>query len=288
MDFPGRHKCVLVTLTCRTPDTHLPQSTTARSALISRLAVRLRTPRFVFRPRSSDSHSPPLSLKQTVGSVAVIDATVSNTPIFVRSSTQSTNRLLGALVLNNIHLTNVPTAVTVTNGPTVLAGSSGSTTIDSWGQGNVFTGTSQTAQFTQSNIAAPSKASSLLDSSGRIFGRTRPQYADFSVSQFVSVRDQGAKGDGKTDDTAALQAVINQFSGCKIIFVDHGTYLVTDTLNIPPGTQIVGEVWSVILGAGSKFQDQSNPHVVVRVGQDGDVGNVEISDIIFATQGPSE
>ncbi|KAI0755599.1 exo-beta-1,3-glucanase [Fomes fomentarius] len=224
---------------------------------------------------------------QTVGSVAVIDATVSNTPIFVRSSTQSTNRLLGALVLNNIHLTNVPTAVTVTNGPTVLAGSGGSTTIDSWGQGNVFTGTSQTAKFTQSNIAAPSKASSLLDSSGRIFGRTRPQYADFSVSQFVSVRDQGAKGDGKTDDTAALQAVINEFSGCKIIFVDHGTYLVTDTLNIPPGTQIVGEIWSVILGAGSKFQDQSNPHVVVRVGQDGDVGNVEISDIIFATQGPT-
>lgn len=36
------------------------------------------------------------------------------------------------------------------------------------------------------------------------------RYEDFSVDQFVSVKDQGAKGDGNTDDTAALQAVFDQ------------------------------------------------------------------------------
>ena len=136
------------------------------------------------------------------------------------------------------------------------------------------------------NIAAPSKPSSLLDSAGRIFGKAHPQYEDFAVSQIVSVRDQGAKGDGKTDDTAALQAVFDKYAGCSLIFVDAGTYLITDTLKIPAGAQVVGEAWSVFLGSGSAFSDQSNPKVVVQVGQPGDTGIVEISEIIFATQAP--
>ncbi|KAI0332110.1 exo-beta-1,3-glucanase [Cubamyces sp. BRFM 1775] len=222
---------------------------------------------------------------QTVGAVAVIDAFVSNTPIFVRSSTPSNGQLAGSLALNNIHLTNVPTAVGVVGGTTVLPG--GTVTIESWAQGNVFSGTSQSPQFVQGNVPAPTKAASLLDSAGRIFGKMHPQYADYAVSQFVSVRDQGAKGDGTTDDTAALQAVFDKFSGCKIIFVDAGTYLISNTLTIPAGTQVVGEAWSVIMGGGSAFQDQNNPTVMVRVGAAGDEGIVEISDIIFATRGPA-
>ncbi|KAI0780740.1 exo-beta-1,3-glucanase [Trametes elegans] len=224
---------------------------------------------------------------QTTGAIAVIDAYAANTPIFLRTSAPSSGKLAGSLVLNNVHLTNVPTAVGVVGGATVLAG--GTTTIESWAQGNVFsgTGTAQTGAFTQGNVPAPNKPAGLLDGSGKIFGKTRPQYADYAVSQFVSVRDQGAKGDGTTDDTAALQAVFDKFSGCKIIFVDAGSYLVTDTLKIPPGTQLVGEAWSVILGGGGAFQDQANPRAVVQVGAPGDEGIVEISDIVFATRGPA-
>ncbi|EMD38344.1 glycoside hydrolase family 55 protein [Gelatoporia subvermispora B] len=221
---------------------------------------------------------------QTVGGEAIIDAVVSNTPIFVRSSVASSS-LAGSLVLNNIQLTNVPTAVGVVGGQTVLAG--GTTTIDSWGQGNVYSGTSATGQFVQANIPAPTKSASLLDSAGRIFGRMHPQYEDYAVSQFVSVKSNGAKGDGKTDDTASLQAIFNQFSGCNIIFFDAGTYLISNTLTIPAGTQMVGEAWSVIMGGGSVFQDQSNPTVMVKVGNSGDEGIVEITDILFATQGPA-
>ncbi|KAI8998466.1 exo-beta-1,3-glucanase [Trametes punicea] len=222
---------------------------------------------------------------QTVGAVAIIDAFAANTPIFLRTSEPSNGKLAGSLVLNNVHLTNVPTAVGVVGGATVLAG--GTTTIASWVQGNVFHGTSQTPQFVQGSVAAPTKPSSLLDSAGRIFGKMHPQYQDYAVDQFVSVRDQGAKGDGKTDDTAALQAVFNKFSGCKIIFVDAGTYLISSTLTIPAGTQIVGEAWSVIMGGGSAFQDENNPTVMVRVGSPGDEGIVEISDIVFTTRGPA-
>lgn len=142
---------------------------------------------------------------QTTGAEAIIDATVSNTPIFVRTSAASNGRLGGSLALNNIHLNNVPTAVGVVGGAVVLGG--GTTTIASWGQGNVFKGTSAAGTFTQGNIPAANKPAALLDSSGRIFGKTHPQYGAYAVSQFVSVRDQGAKGDGRTDDTAALKAI---------------------------------------------------------------------------------
>lgn len=99
-------------------------------------------------------------------------------------------------MLNNIKLSNVPTAVTVADGTVVLAG--GDTTIKSWGQGNVYSGSSATAKFTQGDIPAPTKADSLLDSTGKIFGRVHPQYETYAVDQFVSAKAEGAKGDGKT------------------------------------------------------------------------------------------
>ncbi|KAJ7461038.1 exo-beta-1,3-glucanase [Mycena galericulata] len=224
---------------------------------------------------------------QTIGAEAIIDATVANTPIFVRTATAANGKVIGAgsLVLNNIKLTNVPTAVGVVGGAVVLAG--GTTTIASWGQGNVFKGTSPTAQFTQGTIPSPSKPAVLLDSTGKIFGRTHPQYAGYAVSQFVSVRSQGAKGDGVTDDTAALKAIFAAYSGCKIIFFDAGTYIVTSTLQIPAGTQLVGEGWSVIAGKGAAFQNVNSPQVVVQVGAPGSSGVLEITDIIFATVGPT-
>ncbi|KAF9567581.1 exo-beta-1,3-glucanase [Agrocybe pediades] len=222
---------------------------------------------------------------QTSGAVAIIDATINNTPIFVRTSAPSNGKLDGSIVINNAKLNNVPIAVGVQGGATLLAG--GTTTIASWGQGNVYHGTSGSGTFTQGTIASANKPSVLLDGSGRIFGRTHPQYANYAASQFVSVRDNGAKGDGKTDDTAAIKAILAKFAGCKIIFFDAGTYVVTSTITIPAGTQIVGEAWSVIAGKGSAFADQNNPQPVVRVGDSGSSGIMEITDMIFTTMGPA-
>ena len=163
----------------------------------------------------------------------------------------------------------------------------GTVTIDSWAQGNVYTGQNQNGEFIQSSIASVQKPASVLDSAGRIFGRTHPQYASYSTDQFVSVKALGAKGDGNTDDTEAIQTILNAYAGCKIIFFDAGTYIVTSTITIPAGTQIVGEVWSTIMGSGSFFQDYNNPEVVVRVGEAGSEGVVEITDMIFTARGPA-
>lgn len=186
----------------------------------------------------------------------------------------------------------------------MLAG--GTTTIASWGQGNVFKGTSGTRTFTQGNIPAPSKAGGLLDGNGRIVGRTHPQYATYAASQFVSVRDHGAVGDGVTDDTAAITNIFNtvcygfvyltgsiltsilQYSGCKIIFFDAGVYVVSSTITIPAGTQMVGEAWSVLAAKGAAFQNQNSPSVVFKVGATGSQGVLEITDILFTTIGPGQ
>lgn len=71
------------------------------------------------------------------------------------------------------------------------------------------------------------------------------------LSQYVSVKDFGAVGDGATDDTAAIQAALN--TG-KHVLINEGTYLVTDQLTLGTTGQVIqgdGRAMSVIKVNGS-------------------------------------
>ena len=71
--------------------------------------------------------------------------------------------------------------------------------------------------------------------------------------------------------------------------MDAGHYIVTSTVTIPAGTRLVGEAWSVLAGSGPAFQDQDNPQVVIKVGEEeGCQGVVEITDVVFSTVGPGK
>ncbi|KAG6874267.1 hypothetical protein C0995_001492 [Termitomyces sp. Mi166 len=221
-----------------------------------------------------------------VSAVSIVDAIIRDTPIAVRSAAASSAAPAGSLILDNMRLHNVTIAVADSNGTKILQGGP-SIIIKSWGQSNVYSGSNSSGTLVQGPIIGTPKPSVLLDNAGRIFGKTHPQYTDYSVQQFVSAKDHGARGDGQTDDTAALQSLLYKSAGRKIVFFDAGTYIVTSTLVVPVGTRMVGEAWSVIAGKGKLFFDQENPEVVVRVGERYSCGVVEITDMIFTTVGPA-
>ncbi|RZZ85696.1 glycosyl hydrolase family 28-related protein [Pseudoxanthomonas winnipegensis] len=60
------------------------------------------------------------------------------------------------------------------------------------------------------------------------------------LSERASVKDYGAKGDGTTDDTAAIQAAITANPG-KTVFFPLGTYAVSSTINLSSGCILEGE-----------------------------------------------
>jgi glucan 1,3-beta-glucosidase len=89
------------------------------------------------------------------------------------------------------------------------------------------------------------------------------------------------------DDTVLMQALMDlAHSTGQIIYFDKGAYIVTQTINVHADQKITGELYSIILATGSTFGDQFNPVPVWKIGNPGEVGSVEISDIIFEIRGP--
>lgn len=131
---------------------------------------------------------------------------IRNTPKFVDTAYTSTTYSNGSLWLENIHLSNVATAVQ-DNGNDVLAASSGSMTISGWGQGHSYS-PSGPHEF-QGPMQPASRPSALLASgTSNYLTQSKPQYEASPVASFLSVRAAGAKGDGQTDDIAALNAAL--------------------------------------------------------------------------------
>lgn len=57
------------------------------------------------------------------------------------------------------------------------------------------------------------------------------------ANTWVNLRTLGAKGDGKTDDTAAIQKAIAEH---RVIYVPMGRYVVSDTIRLRPDTVLIG------------------------------------------------
>jgi hypothetical protein len=223
-----------------------------------------------------------------VGSAIFLDSSFSNVGTGFQLSAPTTN---GKVTLNlfNVAMSNVRTGVQYKDGKTLLGG--GSQTIKAWGVGKRYDTTNGEAAGVWQDGAhyahTPDISPSLLDGNKGFFARTKPQYQDVAASQFINVKSAfNAAGDGKTDDSGALNRALQESANSgRILWIPAGVYLVKDTVTIPSGAKVVGQLWSQIMGAGSRFSDINNPYPVVKVGNKGDVGTVEIQDLLFTVKG---
>ena len=190
---------------------------------------------------------------QSVAAVVMLDSTISNTPIGIKTA-HSANSLpvsSGSLVLENVVFNNVRAAVERIDGTTLLAGSTGSQTVAAWAQGHRYNPNGYTTNPDGHVIYPHPRPSSLL-TGNKFYQRSKPQYKALPTSSFLSVRSYGAVGNGLSDDTTAVQRAINAAAAAgQVCFFDGGNYIITSTLTIPPGSKIIGEAYSVILSSGS-------------------------------------
>ncbi|KXJ96101.1 glycoside hydrolase family 55 protein [Microdochium bolleyi] len=224
--------------------------------------------------------------EEVVGSVVFFDSSFTNTKVAFRTSrTPNANpKTGGSLAIENIQLRNVGKAIEFApNGNTLLAG--GTRKIVSWVSGTLY---NPTGPQIRDNVAVftPIRPSTLLQGDGKYYERSKPQYNNLPVTAFVSARALGATGDGRTDDTAAINRALTQAANNnQVLFFEAGTYIVTGTILIPARSRIVGEAYPVIMSRGSFFNDMNNPQPVIKVGNAGNTGTVEWSDMMVSTQG---
>lgn len=112
-----------------------------------------------------------------------------------------------------------------------------------------------------------------------------PTYQDYTIDQVVNVKTVTALpvwGDGVTDDTANINAILLNSVG-KLVYFPAGTYIVTDSIVIPPGSRIVGDPYASTISAAfsAKFTNPNVPNAMVKLGNPGDVGVGQISDMLF-------
>ncbi|KAK5659718.1 hypothetical protein OQA88_929 [Cercophora sp. LCS_1] len=223
---------------------------------------------------------------QTVGSVLVVDSAFTNTPVGIKTAYDPASpQTNGTLVLDNVDLSGTSQGVlSNATGDVIVAPGKVNFFVQGRTYGGIAGGAGKAVQSPQTSIPKPQ---SLLDSSGKVFTRSKPQYENVPASAFISVKSNGAKGDGVTDDTDAIQAIFDKATPDQIVYFDHGAYIITKTVKVPKNIKITGEIWPLILAGGdSTFKDQSNPQPVFQVGQPGEKGEVEMSELIFGTAGP--
>ena len=85
----------------------------------------------------------------------------------------------------------------------------------------------------------PTRPASMINADGTYFEQTRPTFVGMTQ---IDVTTLGLRGDGVTDNTAALQNALNTHVG-SVLFFPYGTYLIGNTVVVPPGSRMLGQVY---------------------------------------------
>ncbi|KAG8162100.1 hypothetical protein KVR01_007865 [Diaporthe batatas] len=254
-----------------------------KSITMSNVGVGFRLLREETSPTTKRQTVPGKGGEGNIGSASFIDSTFQNvgTAILIAPPDSTPGSGSTGVIVENVKFEGVSQPVADTSGSTLLSSAG---TVDHWALGPVY---NSNGTFSMGGkVGNYRKQPGLLDNNGAYFERAKPQYKDRGVGDFLHVKDFGALGDGSTDDTAAFQQALWGSQG-KILFVDAGSYILTGTVTIPLGSKIVGETWSQLVASGPYFSDASNPKVMIKVGTEGEIGDIEMQDLLFTTKGPT-
>ena len=103
------------------------------------------------------------------------------------------------------------------------------------------------------------------------------------VAEWANAHDLGAVGDGKTDDTAALQRAINSH---RVVYLPLGVYRVSDTIQLRADSVLIGlqpSLTQIALADGTPgYEGVGEPKALVR---SADGGDAIVSGVGLATGG---
>ena len=222
---------------------------------------------------------------QQAGSTYILDSLFDGVATAIYANFEKSTILETSIVtLDNIGILNVDTMFAFTNGEVLDLPA---VDTDFVVIGNLEYDGSNLGLYTVGvQLPPPSLTSDALSNyRDNYFVKSRPQYADMDVSSIISVKDHGALGNGVNDDTAAIISALALATTSNLIYFPAGSYIVTSTIVIPPNTLMTGEVWSQIVASGPYFADMTDPKPMIQVGSVGDIGTVEISDMLFTSIG---
>ncbi|KAI1278523.1 exo-1,3-beta-D-glucanase [Xylaria sp. FL0933] len=222
------------------------------------------------------------------GSLILLDSFIYNTPvgINVTSPNGATSSETFSITIDNLRVIGVDTTVKHESAGVTLAGSDDEI-IESWIFGKTYDQDHSNGQYQSGPLAYLHPKTEALTGANGYFQRSKPQYSDITSNTFLSARI-GTLGDGVSDDTFGLSVMINIAALLKRpLYIPFGSYIITSTIKIPVGSQIVGECWAQIVAKGTVFEDIHNPMPMIKVGEYGDKGLIEIQDVMFTTQGPT-
>jgi glucan 1,3-beta-glucosidase len=239
-----------------------------------------------------------------IGTMTLADSSFNNvgTGIITEFNCTFEPAAAGGVLIDNVDFTTATVAIGTKEGDVILEGGS---LVDGWSQGPLYITSYQTEIFPNHNndtcwvptsngfcyqgrYVHPTRPAGLYDlERGKILDRGKPNYNDLSVDQFISAKSFGCVGDGITDDSICLQNLFNSVDWSSIAYIDHGAYVISQQIRIPMNIRIMGEGWPLIMIKQSDiWNDINNAQPAFIVGHKGDVGKLEIQDIIFETLGP--
>jgi hypothetical protein len=217
-----------------------------------------------------------------IGSAVIVDSHFTNVPIGVRTVFSTSKDGEDSLLLDNLRFdSNGAATIVQDSGTAMLKANGGTTVVKSWAQGWIWSNGQTKLTTVDLSAQTPARPASLAPNGGNYFAMTRPLYIG---QQTVDVTTLGVNKDG-SDITAKLQQALNNYAGKAVLFFPHGTYAISNTVVVPPGSRLVGEVWSVLMADGAAFKDANNPKPMLQIGSAGQTGVAQLIDFMISTRG---